>query len=154
MSEITVETLNPLHVAAFKGVSPTPEDDVSAFVQAWYNRQGLPGRMHNFGFDVPVSKDEEQAGKRGYQIWAVVPEGTQPSEGVAIQDYKGGLYATLTLEKPFTDPFKFIPAGWKTLHEWVITGSAYRGHEHQWLEELIPHEDGDDLKLYYPVSPA
>jgi predicted transcriptional regulator YdeE len=77
--------------------------------------------------------------------------GVQPSAGVTIRDFAGGLYAVKTLHNPFVDPFTYIPQGWKELHEWVIGSSQYRSGEHQWMEEIIPQAGGDDLKLYHPI---
>ena len=120
----------------------------------WIARQKIQVPVRDFGFDVDVTPEEQKAGFRGYEFWWTVPTAVQPSEGVTIRDFAGGLYACMTLYKPFSDPFARIPPGWKELHEWVIASDQYRSGSHQWLEELIAHPDGDDLKLYHPVMPA
>ncbi len=78
--------------------------------------------------------------------------GVQPSAGVTVRDFAGGLYAVQTLFDPFVDPFGRIPAGWKALHEWVIGSHNCRSGEHQWMEELVAGTNGDDLKLYHPIQ--
>jgi hypothetical protein len=118
----------------------------------WIARQHLDEITRDFGFDIDVTSDQRNEGMRGYEFWRKVPEHVQPSGGITIKDFNGGLYAVMTLEKPFIDPFATIPSGWKALHEWVITHPTYRGGNHQWLEEKINHPDGDDLKLYYPLA--
>jgi AraC family transcriptional regulator len=149
VSEVTIESLAPLHVACYRSVSQSPEEDGAKFMLEWWRRQsaGAPGR--HFGFDVDVTPEQQKDGLRGYEYWLVVPPEVQPSAGVTLRDFAGGLYAVQTLHHPFEDPFARIPAGWKALHEWVIGSSQYRSGEHQWLEELVA---GDGLKLYHPIQ--
>jgi hypothetical protein len=150
-SDVSVESLPPLCVACYRAASLSPEEDAGGFMEAWYRRQNFNGARRHFGFDVDVTPEEKKAGFRGYEVWLSVPEGDQPSDGVIIRDFTGGLYAVMTLLHPFSDPFGRIPRGWKELHEWVIGSSSYQSGEHQWLEELIRRDGEDDLKLYHPV---
>ncbi len=151
-SEIGIETLPTMFVGRYQMVSPSPEEDGGTFLMDWLEKRGLrTASMRKFGFDIDVTAADSQAGRRGYEHWATVPAGTQPGDGVTMQTYQGGLYATLTLYKPFDDPFYNIPNGWKILHEWVIGSEKYQGGQHQWMEEMLFHTDGNDLKLYYPV---
>jgi hypothetical protein len=153
-SDIGIETLPAMRVGRRRAISLDPENDASGFIRAWLEKRELVrSTTRTFGFDVDILAEDSQAGKRGYEIWATVPEGTPPGDGVTLETYQGGLYATLTLYKPFDDPFSQIPNGWKLLHRWVIGSERYQGGQHQWLEEKICHADGDDLKLYYPVIP-
>ena len=101
----------------------------------WWRQQVTGGPGRRFGFDVDVTPEQQKDGLRGYEVWLTVPPGVQPSAGVTICDFAGGLYAVQTLYDPFVDPFARIPAGWKALHEWVIGSNQYRSGEHQWLEE-------------------
>lgn len=153
-SDVQIQTLEPQHVACYRVVSPTPEDDVHRFMKDWLVRQNLGRPVREFGFDVDVNPDQQKAGLRGYEVWKVVPASVQPSDGVTIRDFEGGLYAMMTIYKPFSDPFKWIPYGWKSLHQWVIESDRYRGAGHQWLEELIGEDHQADLALYHPVMPA
>jgi DNA gyrase inhibitor GyrI len=153
-SQVSIETLEPLHVACHQMVSKEPEIDNGIFLNGWLARQGVVVPNRHFGFDIEVRKNQQEAGLRGYETWVTVPYGVQPSEGVQIKDFSGGLYATMLLVKPFDDPHAHIPAGWKKLHEWMISSDQYRCAGHQWMEELITHPEGNDLKLYYPVKAA
>jgi len=146
-----VETLGPLHVACYRAASPMPEDDASRYLEDWIARQSVSRPVRHFGFDVDVSAEQRRAGCRGYEVWVTVPTDVRPSNGVTVRDFDGGLYAVMTIYKPFDDPFARIPGGWKRLHEWVIQSDRCRGAGHQWLEELIAGENGSDLKLYHPV---
>jgi AraC family transcriptional regulator len=151
-SEISIETLAPMRVACYRAASLSPEEDGTKYMLEWWRQQGggAPGR--HFGFDVDVTPEQQKEGLRGYEIWLCVPEGVQPSAEVTMRDFAGGLYAVQTLFDPFVDPFGRIPAGWKRLHEWVIGSSQYRSGEHQWLEEIVQGEKGEDLKLYHPIQ--
>jgi len=150
-SDICIETLDPMRVACYRAISPSPEEDGSQYLDAWVARQRIEGQVRRFGFDTDVPPAQQKPGVRGYEVWRTVPADVQPSSGVTMKDFPGGLYAVMTLHRPFTDPSKFIPAGWKELHEWVIHSSRYRSASHQWLEELIAQEDGAHLRLYHPV---
>jgi hypothetical protein len=156
-SAVSIETLAPMRVACYRAASLSPEEDGAKYMLEWWRRQGggAPGR--HFGFDVDVSPEQQKEGLRGYEIWLCVPEGfapsgVQPSAGVTVRDFAGGLYAVQTLFDPFVDPFGRIPAGWKALHEWVIGSSECRSGEHQWMEEIVAGGNGDDLKLYHPIQ--
>ena len=151
-SEVEIETLPPMIVGSYRAVSPTPEHDSINYILAWLEKSNLNNNdVRMFGFDVEVPTEDSQAGKRGYESWAVVPTGTQSNDGVKLEEFQGGLYATMTLYKPFEDAFTNIPNGWKMLHEWVIGSEQYQGAQHQWMEEKLDYEDGSDLKLYHPI---
>ncbi len=151
-SEISIETLPAMHVACYRAASLSPEEDGHEYIFNWWRQQSpaQPGR--HFGFDIDVTPEQQKDGLRGYEHWLVVPLDTQPSAGVTIQDFPGGLYAVQTLHDPFVDPFARIPPGWKGLHEWVIGSSQYRSGEHQWMEEIVPGDGCEDLKLYHPIQ--
>ncbi len=151
-TSIYIESLPPLRVACMRFISQTPEVDGQKFIDECNALQGLPTSGRHFGFDVDVTSEQQKAGCRGYEYWLVVPPSFEPVGEMTIREFDGGIYATLTLAHPFEDPYKFIPAGWKELHDWVIRSNQYRVASHQWLEELIPRPDGNDLKLYHPVT--
>lgn len=153
-SDVGIERLSPLWMACYRVASPTPEENTNRFMDDWYTRQKVSAPRRRFGFDVDVTPEEKKAGFRGYEVWFNVPEGVQPSEGVTIRDFTGGLYAVMTLYHPMVDPFARIPQGWKELHEWVIGSSQYQSGEHQWMEELVARDGSDDLKLYHPITPV
>jgi DNA gyrase inhibitor GyrI len=154
MSEIRIETLPMMRVACRREVSATPEDDAFQFFAAWLANRNLTGQVRHFGFDVDVDPTEAQDGKHGYEVWMVLPQDLDASDGVVMRQFDGGLYAAVTLIRPFDDPYNRISGGWNILHEWVIGSQAYRGAGHQWLEEEIETPDGVNLILYHPVTKA
>lgn len=151
MSEITLQTLPPMRMACYQVVSGAPEDEGGRFMDAWVKARGLEGGRR-FGFDVPVTADQEKAGLRGYEQWYSVPESVTGADGTMIRHFPGGKYAVLRLYNPFTAPFETIPHGWGYLHNWVTSHPEIQCGYHQCLEELVPGEGGAlDLVLYYPV---
>ncbi len=148
---VTIETLPPFHIASYRSASSYPEADGAKYIEEWIAHARLPEPVRHFGFDVDVTPEEKAAGFRAYEFWIILPASYSPSEGLVAKEFEGGLYAVATLPKPFADPFDYIPKGWKDLHDWVVGSDTYRGASHQWLEEILPAEGGDDLKLYHPV---
>ncbi len=153
-SEVRIETVSPLHVACYRAVSQTPEDDVLRLMQDWIVRRKLPPSARSFGFDVEVTPEQQQAGLRGYELWKSVPDDAQPADGVTIRDFGGGLYAVVTIRGAFDDPFRWIPAGWQALYNWVQVSTEYRPAGHQMLEEVVARDGRRDLDIFFPVAPA
>jgi hypothetical protein len=162
-SEIHVGELPPLRVVSCREISATPEEDVSRQISEWMAEQKLPP-LRTFGFDVEVAPEQAAAGLRGYELWAAAPPGVELGEEMQMRDFRGGLYAVMTIFDAFDDPFARIPAGWEHLHNWVTASRQYEGAEHQMLEEVVSqwgvaggagaHEDGlrRHLVIYYPVA--
>lgn len=155
---VRIETLPQMQVACLRVVSETPEQDGRARMNQWKDSLHLTAACREFGFDVEVSPEDEKAGRRGYEVWMTVPDQLQVSEGIPegfrVQAFPGGLYAALILDRCFEAPFERIPAGWKDLHDWVIHAEGYQSAGHQWLEEVLPMNYGETLKLYHPVMPS
>ena len=152
INKIKIETLPPMIVGCCRVTSHNPEHDSIDILRDWLIKQNLMNStVRIFGFDVESSSISMQDGKRTYETWAPIPADIQSSNGIEIKEFKGGLYATILLYKPFDDQFIKIPLGWKILHEWVIQNERYLGGQHQWLEEVLIKEQGDDLKLYHTV---
>jgi predicted transcriptional regulator YdeE len=140
-----------MRVACYRVISQAPEQDAARSLKAWLGRQNVSSPSRHYGFEVEVTSNLHKDDIRGYEVWMTVPADVKSSEGVIVEEFPGGLYAVMTLNKPFDTPFVRIPNGWRRLHAWVIESDHYRGANHQWLEEIIPQEDGDDLKLYHPI---
>ena len=150
-SEVAFATLPPLRVARFRAVSRTPENDALKVLSQWAAEAGIHDMPRNFGFDVPISAQQTEAGLRAYELWFVVPEGVWPSGPVKLRDFPGGRYAALTIHHPFDDPFAYIPQGWGLLHEWVVAHHLAARGDTLCLEEVVEHDGGQDMILYYPV---
>jgi DNA gyrase inhibitor GyrI len=157
-SEIHIEQLPPLHVVSCRAVSGTPEEDVTRQVAAWRTAKGLPGTLRTFGFDVEVAPEQAAAGLRGYELWVAAPRDVELDEEMQVKEFRGGLYAVMTIFDAFDDPFASIPQGWGYLHEWVTNHAQYEGAEHQMLEEVVVEADAGDgalrrhLSIYYPLA--
>ena len=150
-SQVSIVDLPPMRVACFRALSRTPEDDAVKVLRQWAAGAGLRETPRSFGFDVPVSPEQAEAGLRGYELWYAVPAHVAAAPPVAIRDFPGGHYAAMTVRDPFTDPFAYIPAGWGALYEWVITHGLEDPNEMLCLEEVIEGEEHQDIVLYYPV---
>ena len=153
VSDINIITLKPMRVACYRAISQEPEKDSTRYLYDWFTQQDLVLPPTRFGFDVEVPPGLHKNGCRGYETWIALSRHVNTAMGVTIQDFAGGLYATMTIYQPYTNNGYWISYGWKLLHEWVIVGELYRSANHQWLEEWIPQENGDDLRLYHPVKP-
>ncbi len=151
--EVRIQSLEPLRVVSFRAASQEPEHDAFAAAFDWMDRQGLslPGQRL-FGFDVELSPEQAQAGQRGYEVWASLPEALQTSPEVPVREFDGGMYAVMKVSDPFTDPFAVIPTGWQRLAQWAEASQEYAIAGHQWLEEHIETAEGTYLDLYLPID--
>jgi AraC family transcriptional regulator len=121
-SAVTHCQIPPYRMAAAKTVSEYPEIEVIKFLEEWVAARGIDGKAsRHFGFDIPVSDDQQAQGLRGYEYWIAVPENVEADEQVSIVDFPGGEYVTLRITDPFTDPFETIPAGWQKLVTYIRT---------------------------------
>ncbi len=152
--EVRIQTLEPLRVVSFRAASQEPEHDAFAAAFDWMDQQGLSlmGGSRLFGFDMEVSPEQAQAGQRGYEVWASLPETHQPAPEAPVRSFGGGLYAVMKVSDPFTDPFAVIPTGWQRLAQWAEASQEYAIGSHQWLEEHIETAEGTCLDLFLPLS--
>ncbi len=152
--EVRIQTLEPLRVASFRAAGLEPEHDAFEAAFDWLEKQGLSlaGGERLFGFDVEVSPEQAQAGQRGYEVWASLPETHQPAPDMPVHGFGGGLYAVMKVSDPFSDPFAVIPTGWQRLAQWAEASQEYAIGGHQWLEEHIETAEGTNLDLYLPIS--
>ncbi len=154
--EVRIVTLEPLHVAAYRSVSETPEDDGVRYIEHWLDALGLTPEERSavrvFGFDIDVSPADQQAGKRGYELWRTVLAHVQPSAGVEIKDFPGGLYAVMRILDPFSDPFRLIPGGWAELWQWVEKSHTYQLASGQGLEEVCEDASGTYMNVHMAVG--
>jgi DNA gyrase inhibitor GyrI len=150
-SQVSIIDLPPMRVACFRAISRTPEDDALKVLTQWAAGAGMRETPRSFGFDVPVSPEQADAGLRGYELWFVVPERVVAAPPVDIRDFPGGRFAAMTVRDAFADPFAYIPAGWGALHEWVITRGYEEPGEMLCLEEVVAGGGQQDIVLYHPV---
>ncbi|MDP3488187.1 MAG: effector binding domain-containing protein, partial [Bacillota bacterium] len=124
------------------------------FMTQWGARNGIDPRARRFGFDSPVSEDQQKKGQRGYEYWISVPENTPASDGVVLKNIEECKYAVLRITDPFADPFDRIPQAWNRLVEWV----SNLEHKHECcqqkycLEEVIEVDGITYMDLFLPIS--
>ncbi len=153
---VHIETLEPTRVACFRAVGKEPEHVSTGYVKRWLldRRVRNPRTVRIFGFDVDVSPKERKRGFRGYEVWATVPEGVGPGEGVRVRRVPGGLFAVMRVEDALVDPRARIPTGWKRLWDWVKSSREYRLTEGPCLEEHVQGRGTMHLDLFLPVAPV
>lgn len=120
-SEITKKSVKGFRMARYVMVTPNPEADVNAYVDAWARRSGLlefqPDAMR-IGWDFPFVPLELQNrfGLRGYVAAYVLPEGFETGcPGVEFADQKDADYAVITIRDPFVAAFERIPNAYKKI---------------------------------------
>lgn len=118
LSKVNFKTLAPMTVASHTIISENPEEEVIAYVQAIMREHDLPMDTEQYGFDSPVSAEEEQAGKRGYEYWVKVPADWNENR-LSLKTIPSYQYATIRITDPFENPFDKIPSGWKALVKWI-----------------------------------
>lgn len=153
---VHIEALEPMRVARFRVIGKEPEHLSTGYMKRWLldRRVRNPRAVRIFGFDVEVSAAEQKKGLRGYEVWATVPAGVRPGEGVRVRSVPGGLFAVLRVRDALVDPYARIPAGWKRLWEWVQQSREYRLSDGLCLEEHVQGRGSMHLDLFMPVQPA
>lgn len=167
LSDVRYENLPPMTVISGTAVGTEPEDEISA-------RLGRLARTYDltvdrvFGFDVPLEDPSSLKDRRGYEAWLAVSEDQlarlpDPAgfefEGtpIRIRRIPACCYAILRINDPFAAPFERIPAGWRSLVQWLEdqpqSDSALREcPDAQRLEE-VRHIDGIQvMDLFIPVG--
>ena len=171
--EISVKEMPQMVVASCFSTGRSPESEVIQYMESWIKRHGIDySRSRKFGFDIPVSEEQQKYGIRSFEYWVTVPETTRDSEGVKVKLIDPTRYAVLRIKNPYKDPGIVIQAGWKMLQDWA---EAYKlktegvkaaaGFEDEMLpeeeeeekekfmlEEIVETGDGLCLDLYYPLE--
>lgn len=154
LSEVRIDSLDAMTVASAIRISSNPEDEVITFMSQWAEQNGIGANSRSFGFDVPVTEEEQKKGFRGYEYWITTKENVTLAEGVSLKQIEGCKYAILRITEPFVDPFERIPAGWRTLAGWV-NSRGYKAScdkERYWLEEKIEIDGKTYMDVYFPIE--
>lgn len=155
LSEVSITAHGDMRVASAFRVSAEPEDEVVRFVEHWVKARGTGKEARRFGFDVPVSEEQQENGLRGYEYWVETDAPLSSlDEGMAVKEIEGCKYASLRITDPFADPFVRIPLGWRQLAGWVNSRGyqASCDQERYWLEEVLECGDGTVMELYFPIE--
>ncbi|WNS45820.1 helix-turn-helix domain-containing protein [Paenibacillus sp. MMS20-IR301] len=153
LSEVRIEQLNSMTVASASRVSDNPEEDVMMYLDQWAETAGIRGNR-NFGFDIPVTEEEQQRGLRGYEYWYALNERIQTPEDITVKDVQSCKYAVLRITEPFIDPFERIPLGWNKLVSWVNSKGYETSCEQEryWPEEVLVIDGVTFMDLYFPIE--
>ena len=151
--EVKIERLGPMYVAWVRAFGPNPEQKAWSTLRVWAQPRGLleqPAEHRVFGFNNPPAA--QGATEYGYEMWISVDAETQPSQGIGVKSFPGGLYAVTSC--PLVGGAG-VPAMWKTLLRWVHT-SQYtwrRGaHELERIRNPLSPERDVLLDLYLPIE--
>ena len=123
-SEITIRTVKPFKMGRYVMVTPNPEDDVNAYLDAWAKRSGLLSfkpDAKRIGWDFPYVSLELQNrfGLRGYVAAYVLPEGFETEcPGVEYAEQVEADYAVITIYNPFS-AYEHIHNGYKRIMEYL-----------------------------------
>lgn len=158
-SDVKIEKLDTMYVASSYVISDNPEVDVMDFMTEWMEKNNIDIKSRQFGFDIPVSEEQSQKNLRGYECWIKVNENTNVSEEVKLKKIDECDYAILRITNPFSNPFEVIPAGWRTLAEWVRLNGYMPdcstnkvNKERYWLEEKFQDNGITYMNLYFPLN--
>jgi AraC family transcriptional regulator len=153
-SDVRFVDLPEMLVASGTAISRSPEDDVIAFMNRWAENNNISPEARKFGFDVPVTEEQQKKGLRGYEYWISVDPGMSASSGVKLKNIKGCRYAVLRITEPFSDPFELIPNGWRKLVDWINSNGFKNSicDDRYWLEEIISENNATYMDLFFPIS--
>lgn len=152
-SEVRIIELEAMTVASASIISSNPEEEVMGFMNSWAEKQNINPQARRFGFDVPVSEEEQRNGLRGYEYWISLDKEISVDEGITIKHIEKHNYAVLRIKEPFENPFEYIPKGWEKLSEWVEkNGYSCSGHcDGYCLEEVVEANGIQYMDIYIPI---
>ena len=138
-------------MARYVMISPNPEDDVNAYMDAWAESSGLldiPGYVPTrIGWDFPYVSAEQKNrfGLRGYASAYILPEDCEPqSPGVEITGQETADYAVMTIRDPFAAAFDRIPHAYRMILEYMRTNGIKKSAKSGILPcfEYVYEKDG------------
>ena len=167
LSDVRYETLEPMIVISGIAVGAEPEEEIIGRLDRLAKTYDL-AVDRSFGFDVPLEERESLKTNRGYEAWLAVTEDQlahlpNPHDFVfedttiRIRRIPACRYAVLRVRDPFAAPFERIPAGWRSLVQWLeqqpLSDPALRGcPAAQCLEEVRDFDGIQVMDLYLPVE--
>ncbi len=155
LSEISYVSMPAYRFAKKTIISNNPEDEVIAEMIDWMKRNNLPlENSRAIGYDVPVSKEDQEKGLRGYAFCQSIPEGFITNDEVQLFSFQGGHYAKLSIDHPMEDPFRKIPAGWNHLLAKLKEKDLliHTCEEGACFEECLMTEKGQIMDIYIKVK--
>lgn len=123
---VRIERVESFRMAQYVMITPKPEEDVHAYMDAWAHRCGLydiPGfTPKRIGWDFPYvsSEQKNRFGLRGYACAYILPEGFDPCpDGVQLAAQESAYYAVMTVRDPFAAAFDRIPHAYQLILEYL-----------------------------------
>lgn len=152
--DVRYENLEDMRVASLVVVSQNPEEEAIERLSRWADSNDIKRSARRFGFDVPVSEEEQKQGIRGYEYWVSVADQLTESDGVVFKEIEGCRYAVLRIVDPFADAFYRIPQGWQHLVAWASSNLTHDVvHPGRYCLEEVREEAGVTyMDLFLPVS--
>ncbi len=152
MSELAVRIvkLEPMRVASAYGFGEQPELQAWDTLLSWAKSKGYEdlSKHRFFGFNNP--NPSPGSPNYGYEQWMTVGPEEEPTEGIEIKEFSGGLYAVTRCEG-----LQHITEIWMQLAVWR-EDSPYQEAHHQWLEECFTPEaerlEDYVFDLYAPIA--
>ncbi len=125
-SDVRIELVKGFTMARYVMITPNPEDDVIAYMDAWARKNGLmdiPGSaVKRIGWDFPFVSPEQQNrfGLRGYAAAYILPDGFEPTcPGAEIAKQEDARYAIMRVREPMAAPFERIPGAYKRILDYL-----------------------------------
>lgn len=138
---VRIVRVKGFRMARYVMISPYPEDDVNAYMDAWACRSGLldvPGYdPKRIGWDFPFVSNEQKNRfhLRGYASAYLLPDGFEPRCGGAEIAYQEDAdYAVMTIRDPFAAAFDRIPHAYQLILEYL--GS--HGFKKKYRDNILP----------------
>ncbi|HWQ57623.1 MAG TPA: hypothetical protein VN540_01285 [Clostridia bacterium] len=160
-SGISIVPVEGFRMARYVIISPAPEDDVNAYMDAWAKKSGLfdvPGYVpRKIGWDFPFVTEEQQKnfGLRGYVAAYILPEGFEPAcPGAEIAQQAADTYAKITITDPFFAPFERIPPAYQMIMAYnQENGLGPHSWEGRICFEEVREENGVTyMDVYFPAD--
>ena len=155
-SPVSIRRMGPFRMGRYLIVSPNPEADVQAYLDAWATRCGLlahkPDAMR-IGWDWPYVSSEQQNrfGLRGYVAAYVLPEGFETScPGVEYANQTAADYAFITITDPHAASLRRIPRAYQKLMEY-LGANGFREKPQPDVLSCFEHEYDKDGVHYMDV---
>lgn len=157
LSEVTYEYVPAYRFAKKCKISQNPEDEAIAEMMDWMKQNNLaPEKSRAIGYDIPVSKEDQEKGYRGYAFCQSIPEDFKTKDDVEVFQFQNGHFAKLRIDNPMEDPFTKIPAGWNHLVQYLKERNllGYACEEGASFEECLTTDKGQIMDIYIRVKEA
>lgn len=128
-SNIRTETVDGFRYVQYTVISPEPEADAINHIQNLARSQGIEQPLV-IGWDFPFLSQEQVNvfHMHGYAAALILPDGFDlQGEQWEVLSQERQQYAAITIQNPFTAPFRTIPNAYKTLMSYMrVNGLEHR----------------------------